>query len=79
MSDGNFVSVQCPVCDGDGLLEEKYDVTKWEPVFDPLSGYYGYEMRNVHTGEVVLATTLAPNTVQCFNCEGTGILEFVDE
>lgn len=72
-------SVPCPVCDGSGELTEKYNKEILEPVHDALSGYVGYELRNKQTGEVILASDAKEHMVACFNCEGTGILEWDDE
>jgi RecJ-like exonuclease len=69
-------SVQCPACDGAGEMTADYDVTKYEPIYDKISGYNGFEMKNLETGQIVRRSTLEKTKVECFNCEGSGKLEW---
>jgi hypothetical protein len=68
--------VNCPVCDTTGLITCDFDEEIWEPVYDKLSGYYGWEFRSKRTGSVISKDELKPVVKECFNCEGSGYLEW---
>lgn len=71
-------SVGCSVCDESGILEEPYDKARYKSYTDPISGYTNWEVLDTETGKLVLASTLKPIKVTCFNCEGTGRLEWTN-
>ena len=60
----------CSVCSGKGTQTLKDP--RYEPVYDPHSGYYGHEYR-IPGGQWTCKEEKVPvKTVICFNCGGTG-------